>query len=67
MFRLAAVFSDHCVLQREKEICIFGQGENGQRVTAALSRSGELLRSGEAEVKTGSGASALPPCRQTIL
>ncbi|MBQ9409012.1 MAG: sialate O-acetylesterase [Clostridia bacterium] len=61
MFRLAAVFSDHCVLQREKEICIFGQGENGQRVTAALFRGGEPLRSGEAEVKDGQWSVRLAP------
>ncbi|MGN6715539.1 sialate O-acetylesterase [Anaerocolumna jejuensis] len=32
VFKTAAVFSDHMVLQREKNICIFGQGENDKEV-----------------------------------
>ncbi len=33
-FKTAAVFSNNMVLQREKNICIFGQGEDGQTVKA---------------------------------
>lgn len=36
MFEIAAIFSDHCVLQREKNICIFGYGEDGKSVFVKL-------------------------------
>ena len=36
MLRAAAVFSDHMVLQRDKKICVFGQGENGRTVQVSL-------------------------------
>ena len=36
MFRAAAVFSDHMVLQRDKRICVFGEGKSGSRVSATL-------------------------------
>ena len=36
MFEIAAIFSDHCVLQREKNICIFGYGEDGNVVFVEL-------------------------------
>jgi sialate O-acetylesterase len=32
-FKVAAVFSNNCVLQRNKEISIFGEGENGKEIT----------------------------------
>lgn len=32
-FKVAAVFSDRMVLQREKNIAVFGEGENGAEVT----------------------------------
>ncbi len=35
--KLAAIFSDHCVLQRGKSIVVFGQGEEGALVEASLS------------------------------
>jgi sialate O-acetylesterase len=35
-FRVAAVFSDNCVLQRQKEVKIFGEGENGAKVTVEI-------------------------------
>ena len=34
--KLAAVFSDECVLQREKNIAIFGTGAEGTFVKANL-------------------------------
>ena len=34
--KLAAIFSDECVLQREKNIAIFGTGEEGTLVKANL-------------------------------
>ena len=43
-FQVAAVFSDHCVLQRNKNICIFGYGSNGESVQVALfDKNGTLL------------------------
>ncbi len=35
-FRVADVFSDHMVLQRDKEILIWGSGENGLEVCVEL-------------------------------
>ena len=32
-FKSAAIFSDHMVLQRNKGVRIFGEGENGKKVT----------------------------------
>ena len=43
-FKLAAVFSDHMVLQRNKYISIFGQAEAGSLIKASLyDDKGELL------------------------
>ena len=36
MLRAAAVFSDHMVLQRNKKICVFGEGENGRKIRVSL-------------------------------
>ena len=36
MFEVAAVFSDHCVLQREKNICVFGWSDEQGHVFAEL-------------------------------
>lgn len=36
-FKLAAIFSENCVLQREKNIVLFGTGREGQLVEAVLS------------------------------
>lgn len=38
-FRFAYVFSDGCVLQRNKKICIFGTGETGKKVEVELNGS----------------------------
>lgn len=35
-FKAAAVFSDNMVLQREKSVSLFGQGENGKTVCAEI-------------------------------
>ena len=35
-FRVASVFSDHMVLQRNKNVKVFGYGDNGQRITVNL-------------------------------
>lgn len=64
--KLAAVFSDECVLQREKNITIFGTGEEGTLVKANL--CGKTLETeevqeseGEARVKNGRFEILLPP------
>ncbi len=36
MLRAAAVFSDHMVLQRNKKICVFGEGVTGREITVTL-------------------------------
>ena len=51
--KLAAIFSDNCVLQREKNIVLFGTGEEGQLVEAVL--SGRKLGSGEEQESRGCG------------
>lgn len=35
-FRVAAVFSSNMVLQREKPVCIFGRGTDGDRITVSF-------------------------------
>jgi len=35
-FRVAAVFSNNCVLQRDKNVTIFGEGEDGKCVTVSI-------------------------------
>lgn len=38
-FSVAAVFSDHCVLQRNKNICIFGTAAEGSSISVEISNS----------------------------
>lgn len=38
-FKVAAVFSDHMVLQREKCVKVFGEGEDGQVVTVTFEKT----------------------------
>lgn len=56
VFKTAAIFSDHMVLQREKNICIFGQGENGKLVTVTF--HGKTY---ETKVKGEAWSVLLPP------
>ena len=45
-FRVASIFSDHCVLQRQKPIRFFGWGEDGDIVTVemkGISQHGEVI------------------------
>ncbi len=55
-FKTAAIFSDHMVLQREKNICIFGQGENDKTVTVTFNG-----KSYETKVKEEAWSVLLPP------
>ncbi|MCQ2598276.1 MAG: sialate O-acetylesterase [Treponema sp.] len=43
MFKTAAVFSDHCVLQRNKNIDVFGWCDSDVTVTVTLSKDGKVL------------------------
>lgn len=50
-FQVAAVISNHCVLQRNKNISIFGEGNDGDSVKVSLfNKKNELLCSNEAEI-----------------
>lgn len=49
MLKAAAVFSDHMVLQRNKKICVFGQGTSHRKITVSFSGSSAsaLCRNGK--------------------
>lgn len=51
--KLAAVFSDNCVLQRGKKIAVFGTGREGAVVEAVI--SGKVLGTDEEQTAKGSG------------
>lgn len=57
-FRVAAVFSNHMVLQRDKNVKIFGEGEDGQTVTVKF-REQEVT----ARVSEGRWCAVLAPMR----
>ena len=62
MFEIAAIFSDHCVLQREKNICIFGYGEDGNAVFVELfDKNGVSLGKNFGKIKNGRWEVYLPP------
>ena len=42
-FSVAAVFSNHCVLQRDKVISIFGNAEDGSKITVELYAQNQTL------------------------
>lgn len=54
--RVAAVFSNHMVLQRDKRICVWGEAENGERITAELG-----MQSAETIAEDGKWMLYLPP------
>ncbi len=60
-WKVAKVFSDHCVLQREKNICVFGWCEAGTLVQAALYRDAQCLGQGETLGEGGRFYVTLPP------
>ena len=51
MFKTAAVFSDHCVLQRNKNIDIFGWCDSDVTVTVTLSKNGKVFAENTASSK----------------
>ena len=51
-FQVAAIFSNHCVLQRNKNICIFGYGTDEEGVQVALfDKDGALLSKNSTKVQ----------------
>lgn len=69
--KLAAVFSDRCVLQRGKNIAVFGTGNEGEAVEAVL--TGKVLGTeevqtsrGRCRVKDGRFELALPALREGL-
>ena len=53
-FQVAAVFSDHCVLQRNKNIKVFGYSTDSVEVSVCLEDcKGRLLRSNKAFASNG--------------
>ena len=51
MFKTAAVFSNNCVLQRNKNIDVFGWCDSDVKVTVTLSKSGKILAENTASIK----------------
>lgn len=58
MFKVAAVFSDHMILQRGKNVCIFGQAEPGMKVAAEFMRGSTASAGGVIKANTGNGMAA---------
>lgn len=62
LFQASALFSDHAVLARDREIRVFGAAQAGVRVTVALSDArGNTLAQAAAREKDGRFLCALPP------
>ncbi|MGN0700532.1 MAG: sialate O-acetylesterase, partial [Oscillospiraceae bacterium] len=59
-FSAASVFSDNMVLQRGKNVRVFGTGEDGARITAAI-----MGCTASALVKDGKWTAVLPPLPET--
>ena len=58
--KTAAIFSDHMVLQRDKQIKIFGEGSEGRRVRVQLSGP-DGIRKADAPVYNGRFVAVLMP------
>ena len=58
--KTAAIFSDHMVLQRDKQIKIFGEGSEGRRVRVQLSGP-DGIRKADAPVHNGRFVAVLMP------
>ncbi len=59
MFRTAAVFSNHMVLQRDKRVCVFGEGVSGNHISAVLYK-GDKQVSGDTVCRDGKWMIYLP-------
>lgn len=66
MFEVAAIFSDHCVFQRDKNICVFGYGDDEGWVFAELfDKNGKSLGKNSGKLSNGRWEIWLPPvCAQ---
>ncbi len=67
MLKVAAIFSDNMVLQRNKPIAVFGQGDNGKKILVKLVYlEGEQSVNVEAEtvVEDGKWIAYLPPMKE---
>lgn len=51
MFKTAAVFSNHCVLQRNKNIDVFGWFDSDAKISVSLSKDGKILSENSAFCK----------------
>lgn len=60
-FCVMPVFSDHMVLQREKNIHIFGEGQDGRRVTVTLCQKEQVISTRETICEKGKWLAILPP------
>ena len=52
-FSTAPIFSDGCVLQRNKECCIFGSADDGQTVSVRIIRNGNVLDENSTRARNG--------------
>ena len=59
-FKVSAVFSDACVLQRNKNIDVFGYCDSDCEVLVSLKKNGKILAENSAEVKSGKWIVTLP-------
>lgn len=69
-FRVAAVFSSNMVLQREKKIRVFGEGDDGGSVCVSLTLNGAELANEICEITEGRWLAELPPqkaCQGAVL
>lgn len=65
-FRIAAVFSDHMVLQRDKPIRIFGEGVDGTCVRVCLERPDGAAVEEQTVAKKGKWMAILPPQEASV-
>lgn len=54
-FSTAAVFSDHMVLQRNENICVFGTGDGKSEVTVSILKEGKVLTQNKTSVYDSEG------------
>ncbi|MBB5219529.1 sialate O-acetylesterase [Treponema rectale] len=61
-FTVSAVFSDYCVLQRDRDLCIFGysSGFDGEMVKCVLKSGGNILSSSESRIDSEKWTVTLP-------
>lgn len=60
-FRVSSIFSDHMVLQREKNIHIFGTAKEGSLITVSLTKIGKRTERTTVIAENNSWLAILPP------